>query len=70
MTIDYAAGGELLRAPSQHAQHPQMAAAVRDADIVLVGIGVIPCDELAVHAGLASEDGIVVDQNARTGDPQ
>jgi len=38
-------------------------------DIVLVGIGVIPCDELAVHAGLASEDGIVVDQNARTGDP-
>jgi 3-phenylpropionate/trans-cinnamate dioxygenase ferredoxin reductase subunit len=37
-------------------------------DIVLVGIGVIPCDELAVHAGLASEDGIVVDQNARTGD--
>ena len=39
------------------------------ADIVLVGIGVIPCDELAVAAGLASEDGIVVDQNARTGDP-
>ena len=40
-----------------------------DCDIVLVGIGVIPCDELAVHAGLASEDGIVVDRNARTGDP-
>jgi 3-phenylpropionate/trans-cinnamate dioxygenase ferredoxin reductase subunit len=40
-----------------------------DADIVLVGIGVVPCDELAVRAGLASEDGIVVDQNARTGDP-
>jgi 3-phenylpropionate/trans-cinnamate dioxygenase ferredoxin reductase subunit len=40
-----------------------------DADLVLVGIGVVPCDELAVHAGLASEDGIVVDQNARTGDP-
>ncbi|HYJ34880.1 MAG TPA: FAD-dependent oxidoreductase, partial [Rhizomicrobium sp.] len=39
------------------------------ADIVLVGIGVIPCDELAVQAGLASEDGIVVDQNATTGDP-
>jgi 3-phenylpropionate/trans-cinnamate dioxygenase ferredoxin reductase subunit len=38
------------------------------ADIVLVGIGVIPCDELAVAAGLASQDGIVVDQNARTGD--
>jgi 3-phenylpropionate/trans-cinnamate dioxygenase ferredoxin reductase subunit len=40
-----------------------------DADIVLVGIGVVPCDELAVAAGLASTDGIVVDQNARTGDP-
>lgn len=40
-----------------------------EADIVLVGIGVIPCDALAVKAGLASEDGIVVDQNARTGDP-
>ena len=40
-----------------------------EADIVLVGIGVVPCDELAVRAGLASEDGIVVDQNARTGDP-
>ena len=39
------------------------------ADIVLVGIGVIPCDELARHAGLGCEDGIVVDRNARTGDP-
>jgi 3-phenylpropionate/trans-cinnamate dioxygenase ferredoxin reductase component len=39
------------------------------ADVVLVGIGVVPCDELAAQAGLASEDGIVVDQNARTGDP-
>jgi 3-phenylpropionate/trans-cinnamate dioxygenase ferredoxin reductase subunit len=38
------------------------------ADIVLVGIGVVPCEELAVHAGLGCEDGIVVDQNARTGD--
>jgi 3-phenylpropionate/trans-cinnamate dioxygenase ferredoxin reductase subunit len=40
-----------------------------EADIVLVGIGVVPCDELAVRAGLASEDGIVVDRHARTGDP-
>ena len=39
------------------------------ADIVLVGIGVLPNDELAVHAGLASEDGIVVDRNGMTGDP-
>ncbi len=40
-----------------------------DADIVLVGIGVIPCQELAQDAGLACTDGIVVDQNARTADP-
>src|SRR3569833_2701641 len=38
-------------------------------DLVLVGIGVIPCQELAEAAGLACTDGIVVDQNARTGDP-
>jgi 3-phenylpropionate/trans-cinnamate dioxygenase ferredoxin reductase subunit len=40
-----------------------------DADIVLVGIGVLPNDELATHAGLASEDGIVVDRHGMTGDP-
>jgi 3-phenylpropionate/trans-cinnamate dioxygenase ferredoxin reductase subunit len=39
------------------------------ADIVLVGIGVIPCEELARDAGLACQDGIVVDQNAMTSDP-
>jgi 3-phenylpropionate/trans-cinnamate dioxygenase ferredoxin reductase subunit len=40
-----------------------------DADIVLVGIGVVPNDELAARAGLACEDGIVVDQTGMTGDP-
>jgi len=40
-----------------------------DADMVLVGIGVLPNDELATHAGLASQDGIVVDRHGRTGDP-
>ena len=38
------------------------------ADIVLVGIGVVACDELAAEAGLTCEDGIVVDRNARTSD--
>jgi 3-phenylpropionate/trans-cinnamate dioxygenase ferredoxin reductase subunit len=42
---------------------------VYPADIVLVGIGVIPNDELATQAGLASQDGIVVDQSGMTGDP-
>jgi len=40
-----------------------------ETDIVLVGIGVIPCQELAEAAGLACTDGIMVDQNARTSDP-
>jgi 3-phenylpropionate/trans-cinnamate dioxygenase ferredoxin reductase component len=39
------------------------------ADLVLVGIGVIPNVELAKDAGLACEDGIVVDTAARTTDP-
>ena len=40
-----------------------------DADIVLVGIGVVPAEELAMAAGLPCADGIVVDANARTADP-
>ena len=39
------------------------------ADIVLVGIGVVPNDELARAAGLPCTDGIVVDRNAMTEDP-
>ena len=36
------------------------------ADIVLVGIGVIPATELAEHAGLTCRNGIVVDEFAKT----
>lgn len=39
------------------------------ADIALVGIGVVPNVELATDAGLPCDDGIVVDENARTTDP-
>jgi 3-phenylpropionate/trans-cinnamate dioxygenase ferredoxin reductase component len=39
------------------------------ADIVVVGIGVVPNTELAEAAGLVVNDGIVVDANARTSDP-
>jgi len=39
------------------------------ADVALVGIGVIPNVELAKDAGLPCEDGIVVDDCARTPDP-
>jgi NAD(P)H-nitrite reductase len=39
------------------------------ADLVLVGVGVVPADELAADAGLRCEDGIVVDEHCRTTDP-
>jgi 3-phenylpropionate/trans-cinnamate dioxygenase ferredoxin reductase subunit len=43
------------------AEHP--------ADIVIVGVGVLPADELAVAAGLECSNGIKVDHYCRTSDP-
>ena len=40
------------------------------ADLVVVGIGVLPADRLARDAGLACDDGIVVDEYCRTSAPQ
>jgi 3-phenylpropionate/trans-cinnamate dioxygenase ferredoxin reductase subunit len=40
-----------------------------DADIVIVGVGVVPNVELAQEAGLAVDNGIVVDEFTRTADP-
>jgi 3-phenylpropionate/trans-cinnamate dioxygenase ferredoxin reductase subunit len=40
-----------------------------DADLVLVGVGAAPRDELARAAGLAVDDGIVVDAHLRTSHP-
>ena len=39
------------------------------ADFVLVAIGVAPTDALARDAGLACDNGIVVDEHCRTSDP-
>ncbi|MEU7059813.1 FAD-dependent oxidoreductase [Streptomyces sp. NPDC046197] len=39
------------------------------ADVVVVGVGVLPNTELAATAGLGVGDGIVVDRQLRTGDP-
>lgn len=41
-----------------------------DADIVLVGIGILPNEELAKDAGIACNNGIQVDRDARTSDPR
>ena len=39
-----------------------------DADVVIVGVGVVPNVELAAEAGLACDNGIVVDERCATGD--
>jgi 3-phenylpropionate/trans-cinnamate dioxygenase ferredoxin reductase subunit len=39
------------------------------ADLALVGIGIMPATELAVAAGLAVDNGVVVDASLRTSDP-
>lgn len=39
------------------------------ADLVLIGIGAVPNDALAREAGLACDQGVVVDAAARTSDP-
>tara|TARA_R110002072_G_scaffold64_6_gene386 strand:- start:26087 stop:27298 length:1212 start_codon:yes stop_codon:yes gene_type:complete len=39
------------------------------ADLVIVGIGIIPNIELAQEAGLACDNGIVVDEHCQTSDP-
>ena len=43
------------------AEHP--------ADVVIVGVGVLPADELAVAAGIECSNGISVDDHCRTSDP-
>ena len=41
-----------------------------DADIVVIGIGIVPTVELAADCGLKVSDGIVVDDHCRTSDPR
>jgi len=40
-----------------------------EADLVIVGIGIIPNTELAAAAGIACENGILVDDHCQTSDP-
>ena len=39
------------------------------ADAILIGVGALACDGLARTAGLACDNGVVVDETARTSDP-
>jgi len=43
--------------------------AVLAADLVLMAVGARPNDDLAAAAGLACQDGVVVDEHGRTADP-
>lgn len=40
-----------------------------EADLVLVGIGIVPVTDLAADAGLEVDDGVIVDEHQRTSDP-
>ena len=40
-----------------------------EADVVIIGIGVVPNTELAEAAGLAVDDGVIIDHHAVTSDP-
>jgi len=39
-------------------------------DLVVVGIGIVPNQEIAEFAGIGADDGIVVDEQCRTSDPR
>ena len=54
---------------SGHVTSVQCGAEAFDADLVVVGIGIVPNTELAEAAGLAVDNGIVVDDHCRTSAP-
>ncbi len=53
----------------EHVNRVRTADAVHPCDAVIVGVGVEPNTHLAQAAGLACDDGVVVDHDARTSDP-
>lgn len=58
---------EVERVAVDHVEHDNRIEIA--ADLVVAGIGVLPNQRLASEAGLATEDGIVVDDCCRTADP-
>jgi 3-phenylpropionate/trans-cinnamate dioxygenase ferredoxin reductase subunit len=57
-------------APHRVGQVETMEGSGYPADVVIVGVGVLPNVALAAAAGLACENGIAVDEHARTSDPR
>lgn len=62
---------ESLQGAQGHVTHARLADG-RDlpADCVLVGIGILPNQDLAAKAGIACDHGVLVDEDARTNDPR
>ncbi|MEL7129025.1 MAG: oxidoreductase C-terminal domain-containing protein, partial [Pseudomonadota bacterium] len=62
---------EALIGSDEHVASAQLADdTMLDCDLVLVGIGILPNVELAEQAGIACNQGIIVDEDARTNDPR
>ena len=68
VTIKFKTGVEAIEGKAQ-VEGVRAGGHLYPADIVLVGIGVVPNDELAKAAGLETNDGIVVDRHGMTADP-
>ncbi|MEL7128822.1 MAG: NAD(P)/FAD-dependent oxidoreductase, partial [Pseudomonadota bacterium] len=70
VTIRTDAKLEALIGSDEHVASAQLAdGTTLDCDLVLVGIGILPNVELAEQAGLACNQGIIVEEDARTNDP-
>lgn len=55
---------------TERAEAVRLASGLRfECDLLLVGIGAVPCANLATDAGLACDDGVLVDDDCGTSDP-
>jgi NADPH-dependent 2,4-dienoyl-CoA reductase/sulfur reductase-like enzyme len=69
--VDIRTGTSIARV-HRHADHIAIETSAGDTfkgDLIVVGTGVKPADQLAAAAGLKVDDGIVVDAQCRTSDP-
>jgi 3-phenylpropionate/trans-cinnamate dioxygenase ferredoxin reductase subunit len=68
--VELASGVAAFEGSGRHVEAVVLADGTRvAADLVLVGVGVVPRTELAEQLGLECDNGIVVDAHARTSDP-
>ncbi|WPE23637.1 NAD(P)/FAD-dependent oxidoreductase [Shinella zoogloeoides] len=71
VTLLEGAALETLQGEEGHVRSARLAdGSVIPVDFVIAGVGVVPNVELAQAAGLSIDNGIAVDENCRTSDPQ